>query len=140
MVGGQVVSVEPLGIIELGDVCARMRAQSLDLFRDLGTWVRVADHEHQRWYATACHRHAWHAELWAQRSPTIPPVDLDAAVANARRSRLPDAPDPPAYRSLLATMLADLDDLGGRVDADLDPATDRVLTLVRRDLTELRDR
>lgn len=140
MVGGQVVSAEPLGIIELGDVCARMRAQSLDLFRELGAWVRVADPEHQRWYATACHRHAWHADLWAQRSPTIPPVDLDAAVADARRTRLPDAPDAPAYRSMLTTMLADLDEVTHRVDADIDPATDRVLTLVRRDLTELRDR
>jgi hypothetical protein len=37
-------------------------------------------------------------------------------------------------------MLADLDELTHRVDADIDPATDRVLTLVRRDLTELRDR
>jgi hypothetical protein len=139
MVGGQVVSVEPLGIIELGDVCARMRAQSLDLFRELGTWVRVADPEHQRWYATACHRHAWHADLWAQRSPTIPPVDLDAAVTGALRTRLPDAPDATAYRSLLAVLLADLDELTLRVDADLDPATHRVLTLVRRDLAELYD-
>jgi hypothetical protein len=136
MVGGQVVSAEPLGIIELGDVCARMRAQSLDLFRELGTWVRVADPEHQRWYATACHRHAWHADLWAQRSPTIPPVDLDAAVTGALRTRLPDAT---AYRSLLAVLLADLDELTLRVDADLDPATHRVLTLVRRDLAELYD-
>lgn len=140
MVGGQVVTTEPLGIIELGDVCARMRALSLDLFRELGVWVRVADPEHQRWYATACHRHAWHADLWARRSPAIPPVDLDVAVADARQTRLPEAPDAPAYRSLLTAVLADLDELARRVDPDIDPATQRVLTLVRRDLTELRDR
>jgi hypothetical protein len=139
MVGGGVVSAEPLGIVELGDVCARMRAQSLDLFRELGAWVSVADVGHQRWFATACHRHAWHAELWAGRSPAIPPVDLDAAVADARRNRLPDAPAATAYSRLLDAMLDELDELSSRVDPDIDPGTQRVLTLVRRDLADLRD-
>lgn len=128
----------PLGIVELGEVCARMRAESLDLFRELGAWVTVADIEHQRWFATACHRHAWHADLWARRSPAIPPVDVDAAVADASRTRLPEAPDASAYRAVLDSMLADLDVLSRRIDADIDPATGRVLTLVRSDLTELR--
>lgn len=140
MVGGHIVSTDPLGIVELGDVCARMRALSLDLFGELGGWVTTAGVEHQRWYATACHRHAWHADLWAERSPMIPPVDLDAAVPGARRPRLPEAPDSTAYRSLLTEALADLEGLLRRIDTDLDPATHRVLTLVRRDLTELRDR
>ena len=131
------MSANPLGIVELGDVCARMRAQSLDLFRELGAWVTTAGVEHQRWFATACHRHAWHAELWAHRSPAIPPVDLDAAVADASRTRLPDDPDATAYRSLLDSMLAELDELSPRVDDDLDPGTRRVLTLVRRDLADL---
>ena len=131
------MSATPLGIVELGEVCARMRAQDLDLFRELGTWVTAAGVEHQRWFATACHQHAWHAELWGQRSPSIPPVDLDAAVAVASRTRLPDEPDAAAYRSLLDSMLAELDDLSQRVDVDLDPGTHRVLTLVRRDLVDL---
>ena len=130
---------DPLGIIELGDVCARQRAFSLDLFRELGAWVTAADREHQRWFATACHRHAWHAELWAQRCPAIPPVDLGTAVNDASQARLPTEPDADAYRSMLDEMIADLDGLAHRADADLDPATRRVTTLVRRDLAELRD-
>ena len=133
------MSATSLGIIELGDVCARQRALSLDLFRELGDWVTAAEVEHQRWYATACHRHAWHAELWAGRSPAIPPVDLDAATAAASRTRLPDVPDAAAYRSVLESTVADLDGIELRADADLDPATRRVITLVRRDLVELHD-
>ena len=140
MVGGGVVSTGPVGIVELGDVCARMLAVSLDLFGELGAWVATADVEHQRWYAAACHRHAWHADLWAARAPTIPPVDLDAAVAGARRKRLPERPDATAYRSLLTELLADLDALSQRIDPAIDPGTDRVSTLVARDLVELRDR
>ena len=137
MVGGRIVITDPLGIVELGDVCARMRALNLDLFAELGTWVTTAEPEHQRWYATACHRHAWHAELWAARSPSIPPVDLDAAVTGARRTRLPRRPDATAYRSLLDATLDDLDRLSHRIDPTIDPGTHRVSTLVRRDLVEL---
>jgi len=137
------VSATPLGIVELGDVCAHQRALSLDLFRELGAWVTAADDNAtgaaRRWYSTACHRHAWHAQLWADRAPAIPPVDLDAAVADASRTRLPDAPDADAYRSLLGEMIADLDGLAHRADADLDPATRRVITRVRRDLADLHD-
>lgn len=139
MVGGGLVSSSPLGIIELGDVCGRQRALSLDLFRELGAWVTAADIEHQRRYATACHRHAWHAELWAERSPLIPPADLDAATSAASRTRLPEHPDDAAYRSVLDAVLVDLDRLARRADADLDPATHRVITLVRHDLVELHD-
>lgn len=133
------MSTGTLGIVELGDVCARQRALSLDLFRELGAWVADADVEHQRWYATACHRHAWHAELWAQRSPTIPPVDLEAAVTDASRTRLPSEPDPVAYRSVIDRLLDELDRLSGRADPVLDPGTHRVLTLVRRDVSDLRN-
>ena len=139
MVGGGVVNTGPVGIVELGEVCARMRAMSLDLFVELGAWVTTADVEHQRWFAAACHRHAWHADLWAARSPTIPPVDLDGAVATARRHRLPERPDASAYRSLLTEMLAALDELSHRIDPALDPGTRRVSDLVVRDLVELRD-
>lgn len=141
--GGGLVTAPALGIVELGDVCARQRALSLDLFRELGAWVTADDGnvagEERRRYSTACHRHAWHAQLWAERSPAIPSVDLDAAVGDASRSRLPDRPSAKAYRSLLDEMIADLERLTQRIDADLDPATRRVLTLVRHDLVELRD-
>lgn len=137
--GGHLVNTDALGIVELGGVCARMRAVSLDLFGELGRWVTAADPRHQRWYATACHRHAWHADLWAVRSPTIPPVDLDGAVADARRTRLPAAPDAASYRAVITGMLEELETLSRRIDPDLDPGTQRVLTLVRNDLTDLRD-
>jgi hypothetical protein len=144
VVGGEVVSSAHastrFGIVELADVCARQRAVSLDLFTELGAWVAAdtdVTGEQRRWFSTACHRHAWHAELWARRSPAIPPVDLDAATDAARHRRLPDTPDADTYRGLIDTMLADLDRLAGRIDPDLDPATHRVIMLVRHDLTDL---
>jgi hypothetical protein len=128
---------EHLGIVELGEVCAAMAAASLDLFGELGVWVTSAPPgPRQRWYATACHRHAWHAELWQARSPAVPAVDHDAAVSAARRTRLPTAPDEARYRAELEGLVAVLGAIDERVDPDLDPATTRVITLVRNDLAE----
>ena len=127
-----------LGIFGLADICARMRALDLDLFAELGTWVTESDAgQSQRWYSSACHRHAWHAELWAERSPLIPGVDLETAVADLRAERLPHDPDEQAYRRILAELLADLDSIAARFDGELDPGTRRVITIIHDDVTDL---
>jgi hypothetical protein len=128
-------------LLDVGARCARMRAANLDLFELLGAWVldTPAGAPQQRW-ATACHRHAWHAELWAQRAPTIRSFDLDAAVAAARGALgTPSSPEVRAewYASVLATLIAELDEHATQVDALLDPSTARTAALVRGDLAEL---
>jgi hypothetical protein len=146
MVGrGDIVTIDNdettahLGIIELAHICARMRAVNLDLFGELGAWVRATDAGPlQRRYATACHRHAWHAALWAERSPTIPALDHDTAGDAGRSARLPERPDDDAYRRCLDEMTTELDAIADRLDVDLDPSTGRVLMLVRNDVADLR--
>lgn len=128
-------------LLDVGALCARMRATSLDLFEQLGAWVldTPAGAAQQQW-ATACHRHAWHAELWAQRAPAIRPFDLDAAVADARGSvGTPSTPDTRAewYGGVLAALIAELDELTARVDPVLDPSTARTVALVRTDVANM---
>jgi len=132
-----------VGIVELGDVCATVRARSLDLFEVTGAWVfDTTDAGLQRWFAEASHRHASHAGLWAERSPTIPSVDADLLVDAHREP--PDAVDiddrAGTYRRWLDELLQQLADLERRVVAELDPATMRAITLTRADLVELRRR
>jgi hypothetical protein len=128
-----------LGIVELGEVCARMRARSVDAFEQLGTWVTsddaaTADGALRRLLAGAAHWHAWHAQLWAGRSPTIP----GAAEATGTDRPLRIGPDVrAAYGAWLAGTAADLEALGGRVDPTLDPGTTRVIRLVSADIAHL---
>jgi hypothetical protein len=128
-----------LGISELGDVCDAARARNLELFTTLGGWVTsTTDGERQRLYAEACHRHAWHAELWAARAPAIPgtstadPAPEPAAVDEEERHIW--------YAETLTNLLDQLAALAERVDPELDPSTARTLRLLERDLTELTDR
>jgi hypothetical protein len=130
-------------LLEVGALCARMRAASLDLFEQLGAWVldTPAGAQQQRW-ATACHRHAWHAELWARRAPTIRPFDIAAAVDGARGALgTPLAPDTRVewYDGIVAVLVAELDQHSESVDALLDPSTARTVALVRADLADFAD-
>jgi len=130
---------ERLGIVELGEVCARERARGLALFQHLGTWVATTtDPALQRLFATAAHRHAWHAQLWADRSPTIrvPHVVVDvAAIVEAGD----DTDRWTAYATSLGTLIVDLGALRDRIDPDLDPSTARVIELVGADANRLAD-
>jgi hypothetical protein len=135
-----------LGIIELGQLCARQRAICLDLFEQLGALVTAdatpagAD---QQIYATACHRHAWHAELWAARTPTIPAVGSEAMGSEAVgtetsvasfRGELGAAVDAESYQKIIERLRRELTELRTRFDPLLDPSTDRVISLVLADL------
>jgi hypothetical protein len=127
-----------LGIVELGEVCTAMRARSLELFTRLGSWVpTTATGELQRLFAAACHRHAWHAELWEARRPMVGTTDLvadsdaersDAAADDVRRDR---------YRAELSTLEDELRALRARIDPTLDPSTARTIDLVGRDVVEI---
>ena len=135
-----------LGMIELCDVCATARTRNLELFATLGEWIRsTPDGDRQRLYAEACHRHAWHAELWAARAPTLP------RSAHDRRAAAQPDPEPhPAavdeddrhgwYTATLTGLRDELATLGARIDATLDPSTARTIQLVAADLADLTDR
>jgi hypothetical protein len=128
---------QPIGIVELGRICDEQWAVGRGWFATLGGWVSDEPAPAlQRLYATASHRHAWHADLWRARRPTIPPVqaqpDPDPAPI------VVDAEDrSAAYREGLATMRRSLDELRARIDPDLDPSTVRVIDLVSADLADL---
>lgn len=133
-------SQTPLGIIELGALCARHRAISLDLFEQLGALVTadgMAAGADQQRYAVACHQHAWHAELWSKRAPSIPPLQLDGGFEQSvLRSRGTNQPvtDTASYRRAAEALTNELTELLARTDPLLDPSTARVISLVLADL------
>jgi len=127
--------VSSLAITDLIDLCERMQAEEQLLFETLGSWVPdEPDPDRQRRYATAAHRHAWHAELWGARRPAVP-LDGPARVAD----RAPGTSDPAEraawYDARLAALVTALQEAAGRVDPVLDPGTQRVIDLVAADLT-----
>jgi hypothetical protein len=139
--GGLAFVTDRLGIVELHDVCADMRARNLELFEGLGRWVAVtADGALQRLFAEACHRHAWHAELWQRRTPTIAvtrqpaplrATPLDGESEDRRRDQ---------YRQAVTGLVDELAALRERVDPRLDPSTVRTIDLVVFDLDDIVER
>ena len=129
-----------LGIVELVDVCVRMRARNLELFEQLGGWiVDTADPNLQRLFTEAAHRHAWHADLWAQRMPATAGVVPDDSTVTRRVAIVP-TDRVRAYGDALDDLTNELDTVLERVDVLLDPSTARTVELVQRDLVQLRDR
>jgi hypothetical protein len=133
-----------LGIRELTDVCATMRARNLELFERLGGWVTTTESgELQRLFAEACHRHAWHAELWSARLPAIPTLATEPNAPDAELTGAADDSDDDRralYRAALEALDRDLRSLHGRVDPVLDPSTARTIDLVGRDVADLAGR
>jgi hypothetical protein len=129
--------VSTVTIAELVDVCERMAEVNRELFERLGAWVTdESDPSRQQWFAVACHRHAWHAELWTERRPKVP---LDATRSDIV---LPSNPADRAawYRERLGEIQDELAALEAEVDATLDPSTTRVIQLVAADLATLTTR
>lgn len=132
--------VQHLDIVELADVCARMRALGLDLFELVGSWVTTtAGGALQRLLGQACHQHAWHAELWSDRCPNIPVIDLEQATASYRKSihQVADSERLAVYCLSLDQLLDELTGLTRRIDQCLDPSTTRTIELVKSDLTRI---
>ena len=126
-----------LTILDVGALCARQQAVDLDLFELLGSWVTAtAPGSEQRRWARLAHQHAWHAELWAERAPTIPAVDHAAAV-DAHRGALTEPRPLDRERWYSETMHAlsiELDAASDALDPELDPSTQRVIDLVLNDV------
>jgi hypothetical protein len=130
-----------LGIVELGDVCAAMRAHSLALFAQIGAWVATTSPgEQQRLFAEACHRHAWHADLWEARAPTIPTAHATSPPSAAPSTVDDDNTRRERYRAELSSLEDQLRSLRSRIDPALDPSTARTIDLVGRDVVEIAER
>jgi len=133
-----------LGIVELHGISNDMRARNVELFEQLGAWVATtAPGDLQRLFAEACHRHAWHAELWSQRMPAIP-VEPPMVASSPHVDDLATEPDGTVrgthYRMALTDLEAGLEGIRGRIDPTLDPATARTVELVSRDVADIRTR
>lgn len=126
-------------IDELVTLSERRCTLALGWFETLGGWVvDEPDPRRQRWFATACHRLAWHADLWSDRRPAIP---HDVVHPRPRPASVDPTGDRAAALSAhLAAERNELAALAARVDPDLDPATLRVIALVDADLAELLER
>jgi hypothetical protein len=141
------VMSEQLGIVELGQVCVAMRMRNLDLFAALGSWVMSSrPGELQRLFAEACHRHAWHAELWEARTPAIrvafptPTEHAPFGAAESEGAADSDEARRDRYRAELSSLEEQLRSLRARIDPSLDPSTTRTIDLVGRDVVELAER
>lgn len=133
-----IMSTTAIGTVEITElvaVCGRLEATNVALFERLGAWVAdESDPARQRWFAVAGHRHAWHAELWAERRPRIP---HDAPIGVGETSY--DSDDRAEWYARQVTRLQEeLAQLEARIDPVLDPSTARVITLVGADLAALR--
>lgn len=124
-------------IVELVGRCAAMAATHRRLFEVVGSWVAdEPDPDRQRRYGLASHRHAWHAELWDQRSPTIP---VDRPPADTSHLTPPDgsAARHDWYRRVVNDLIDETAALAAHVDPLLDPGTLRAAHLVLADLADL---
>lgn len=136
--GGAVVNGH-LGIVELVSLCEDQRDRNERLFSVLGGWVRTTESPtHQQLFAEAGHRHAWHAQLWADRTPAIPvegkSPPADTTIAGEAADRLS------SYRAAVESIRDDVLSIASRIDRTLDPGTARVIDLVVADLGPLHDR
>ncbi len=136
------------GIRGVAGIAACAIAVELVLFEAFGRWISTTSQASAKpMLAAASRRHAWHAELWRERFPTIPDVDVDAAVADARSNLGPlvdalavfDAlASGPGRLALVEVAATELERAYrtalAAIDPQLDAPTTRVITLVLADL------
>jgi hypothetical protein len=137
-----------VGIRDLAALVARAIGVELVLFEAFGRWIPTTSQASAKpLLAAASQRHAWHAELWRARFPSIPDADLDTAVAEARSNHgqlvdalaafdvLPVGPGRLAVVGFAAAELArEYRAVLTTIDPLLDAPTAGVLTLVLADL------
>jgi hypothetical protein len=114
------------------------------LFETLGGWARrLADPPTQRVFGTWCHRHAWHAELWRSRLPTVDAAgdddDVDAWIAPLRSAMngvtTADEAIAVLRHSVLPALRGAVAEHRDAIDPLLDGPTARILDLVAADLS-----
>jgi hypothetical protein len=129
---------------ELGRRVRRWIAVEELLFETLGRWAReLPDPTVKRLCGTWCHRHAWHAELWRDRLPTVvagadPDDDVEAWLTPLRTALTDVGTSDEALAALRESLLPALEDAAAEhreaIDPLLDGPTARVLDLVSADL------
>ena len=116
---------------------AELRAAELALFEQLGHEARTTADVASKPVFAACAQHlAWHAELWAERMPSIADVDVEEATDTARAAMaaLDETATAETYAAALHDLILRCQTLADDVDPTLDPATARVCALVVADL------
>lgn len=92
--GTPVAGDGPDSIDDLADRVRRWIAVEALLFETLGRWARdTPEPAAKRVFATWCHRHAWHADLWHDRLPAID-GRTDPAAADDHRGDQADRTPP----------------------------------------------
>jgi len=129
---------------DLGRRCRRWIAVEDLLFETLGRWAReLPEPAIKQVMATWCHRHAWHAEVWRDRLPTVDALadasdDVEAWIAPLRAALLDVRTSAEAIaalrESVLPALQAALNEHRDAIDPLLDGTTARVLELVGADL------
>jgi hypothetical protein len=139
----------PAGIHELADFVARHHALALALAEAAGTLLTDTDDPAAKpTWAAAASRHAWHAELWADRYPAVPGLDLHDATTAAQdglRSFVDDlnadgvSADERTTRHHVAVdrLRDELAHTRAALDDRLDAPTARLLDLILADLSPL---
>jgi hypothetical protein len=115
------------------------------LFETLGRWAReFGEPAARRVFGTWCHRHAWHAELWRARLPTVDALtadhdDVEAWIAPLRVAlegvNTSDEAVAAMRESVLPALEAAVTEHRDATDPLLDGPTARTLDLVAADLT-----
>jgi hypothetical protein len=122
----------------------------LQLFELLGAWaVSTPEPEIKILFGSHCHRHAWHAELWAQTLPSIgetTPSSLTAPASESYVEFVEVLGAPGAEQTIerlagvgrvaLPRLLADCTAHRAALSSTTDGPAVRSLTLVSRDLRE----
>lgn len=136
----------------LADRVAAYRALDLLLFEVIGSWITETTSANLRpYFAAWSQHHAWHAELWAGRFPSVPDIDLSSHTDSAAgrlaavHESVPQT-DVDRIRFLADELLPQLEAIlvehRATVVTELDAPTGRVLDLViddiRRDTTMAR--
>jgi hypothetical protein len=131
-------------LADLGRRARRWIAIEELLFETLGGWARrLSDPAAQRVFGAWCHRHAWHAELWRSRLPTIDAAggaddDVDAWIAPLRSAINGVTTADEAIAALRHSVLPALQEAVAEhrdaIDPLLDGPTARILDLVGADL------